>query len=79
MPDTKYINYIQALEAKTFKRLLIKRHKNECFLLIDLDGKFHVFVNQSGNKMIFRHIWQIKELLEKKYKIATIDIPIEII
>jgi hypothetical protein len=58
------------LHEKRFERLVIKRYGSKCYLIISADKEDHVFLNDSGEKMIYRHGWQIKDWLTKSFNIG---------
>jgi hypothetical protein len=71
MIDSNHIRFIEALKSGVYQSLAIKRHDRECYLLIDIDGSPHVFVNKHGKPQTYRNIWQVKEWLEEKYGVNT--------
>ena len=71
MTDPNHIRYTEALKQGQYRSLVIKRRDRECFLLLDIDGNKHVFVNKQGKPQTYRNIWQVKEWLELKFGLKT--------
>jgi hypothetical protein len=66
-----------ALRARTFDSLAIKRIDEECYLVVTVAGATRVLTNSKGDHMKFRHAWQIREWLQLQFQIATDAIPVE--
>jgi|GEM_PF-4884855 len=60
---------MHALENNLFDQLNIIRDKNECFLVIQLNGQNNVLTSPTGSRKVFRHVWQIRNWLNEKFGI----------
>ena len=67
----------EALRARTFDSLAIKRIDQECYLVVTITGTTRVLTNRKGEHLKFRHAWQIREWLQHRFQIAADAIPIE--
>lgn len=73
------LNKIQtdALSAKAYDALLIRRFEKNCFLVIEINGEAHVHVNESGKPKQYRHVWQIKDWLKERFNISPDEVALE--
>ena len=74
-----HVEFDIALRDRSYRSIIIKRMGKECFLVVDIDGTPHVFLDKWGNKKITRHAWQIKEWLETEYSISKDEVSVETI
>ncbi len=66
-----------ALRARTFDSLAIKRIGADCHLVVTVAGAPHVLGNRKGGPKTFRHAWQIREWLQSQFQITADSIPVE--
>jgi hypothetical protein len=66
-----------ALEARTFDSLSIKRIGRECHLVVTVAGTTRVLADRRGQPKSFRHAWQIREWLQSEFQIVADSIPVE--
>ncbi|MBE7498130.1 MAG: hypothetical protein HS117_24590 [Verrucomicrobiaceae bacterium] len=66
-----------ALRSRTFENLAIKRINQECSLVVTVNGSARVLTNEDGGRMKFRHAWQVREWLQRKFQITEEAIPVE--
>jgi hypothetical protein len=66
-----------ALRARSFDSLAIKRIDRKCYLVVTIAGAPHVLADHTGHHMTFRHARQIRQWLQDRFQIVTDSIPIE--
>lgn len=69
-------NQLALLESGTYEGLRIVRIDRLCSLIIKSNGEEHCFVSRAGKRLDYRHAWQIREWLEKKFGIETEKVPV---
>ncbi|MDH3349870.1 MAG: hypothetical protein OEM02_17415 [Desulfobulbaceae bacterium] len=72
-----YLLMNEALEKKTYSKLLIKRLEHRCYLLIYIENSSHIYTDIQGKRKEYRHAWQIKEWLQEKFGIDTTEVQVE--
>jgi hypothetical protein len=76
--DRDHERFIQALQARSYEALSIKRHGSSCWLIIRLQGEDHCFVNRFGKSPDYRHAWQMRNWLHEEFGIAPDSVPVEV-
>ena len=66
-----------ALRAKAFDKLEIKRINNECYLVVTIVGETRVLTDKKGKHKTFRHVWQLRNFLREKFDVVVESIPVE--
>jgi hypothetical protein len=66
-----------ALRARSFDSLAIKRIDRECYLVVTVAGAPHILTDHAGRHMTFRHARQIRHWLQDRFQITTDSIAIE--
>ena len=62
-------DFIDILENRRYTKLWAKRMGYECFLIVEHSGKANVYVKKNGERLVFRHHWQLEEWLKEKFNI----------
>lgn len=68
--------YLRALESRGYERLFIRRSGSSCWLIIRLEGKDCVFVNQMGKSPSYHHAWQVRKWLRERFDIDSQSVPV---
>ncbi len=76
--DKDHERFIQALQARSYEALSIKRHGSSCWLIVRLQGEDHCFVNRFGESPRYHHAWQIRSWLHQEFGIAQDSVPVEV-
>ena len=57
-----------ALRARSFETLAIKRIDRECYLVVTIAGTARVLTDRKGDRMMFRHAWQVRDWLQDSFR-----------
>ena len=68
---------IAALRENTFERLMIRRLRSQCYLIITIGDAAHVLCDSNGVSKQYRHAWQIREWLQDSFGILPELVPVE--
>jgi len=68
---------LTALRENTFERLLIRRLRSQCYLIITIGDTAHVLCDSKGISKQYRHAWQIREWLKDSFGIQPELVPVE--
>jgi hypothetical protein len=63
--------HVETLKSGSFDAIVVRRRGKECWLMIEFDGKLHVYLNQFGKCPRYHHVWQIRKWLNETFGIQS--------
>jgi hypothetical protein len=75
--DDAHTAFVSALRNRDYERLLIRRVKSDCYLVVVQAQGTHVYVDRFGRQVARRHAWEIREWLQREFGIAPDDVAVE--
>ncbi len=79
MNNENHQKQLKALKEKSYESIAIHRLKNDCYLIVDIEGTSHVFEKDDGTAKKYRHVWQVKGWLRDAFEIDSDAIPVKVL
>jgi len=70
---------VEALESRSYKRLHVNRFGQTCCLIVTLGDQKRVFVNKLGKPVEYRHVWQVRDWLQKRFAIPASEVEVGVV
>ena len=75
MPNITTDEFAALIEAREFERVVVARsHSIWLISLITADGQTLIHANRDGRHKEYRHAWQAKELLAKRFGMIEVEV-----